>query len=225
MASGIAHEIDNPLAIIKGKCEVILHHLSQNKFESVQGQHDLGKIIETVDRISSIVQALRALARDGKNEELSQGNLHQIIDEVLAVSAERFRHSGISLHWQAAVEAQGAPPDRPLARCRLVLVGQVILNLLNSSFDAVSLLAEKWVKIEVRHEEAWVEISVTDSGRGIPAELQPRLMQPFFTTKEVGRGTGIGLSVSKSMIESQGGRFFYDTQSPHTRFVMQLKKL
>lgn len=221
MASGIAHEINNPLAIIKGKCEVILHQLKQQKFEPTQGQVDLGKIVETVERISRIVQALRVIARDSKNEELSQGNIHQIVDEVLAVSAERFRHSGIELHWSPAASSG----DAAIARCRPVQVGQVILNLLNNSFDAVTTLPKKWVRIEVRRQDAWVEISVTDSGNGIPPEVLPRLMQPFFTTKGVGRGTGIGLSVSKSMIESQGGRFFYDDKSPHTRFVVQLALL
>jgi PAS domain S-box-containing protein len=218
MASGIAHEINNPLAIIKGKCEVMLHQLKQQKFEPAQVQVDLGKIVETVERISRIVQALRVIARDSKNEELSQGNIHQIVDEVLAVSAERFRHSGIELRWSPATSAT----DDAFARCRPVQVGQVILNLLNNSFDAVTTLPQKWVKIEVRRQDAWVEISVTDSGKGIPTEVLPRLMQPFFTTKGVGRGTGIGLSVSKSMIESQGGKFFYDDKSPHTRFVVQL---
>jgi signal transduction histidine kinase len=69
-----------------------------------------------------------------------------------------------------------------------------------------------------------VEIAVVDSGPGIPTEMQNRLWEPFFTSKEVGKGTGLGLAVSRRLVEKHAGRLFIDAKSPNTRFVIELPK-
>lgn len=67
-----------------------------------------------------------------------------------------------------------------------------------------------------------LQISVTDSGKGIPSNIAEKLMQPFFTTKEVGKGTGLGLSISKGIIEDHQGSLWYDSSCANTRFVIDL---
>jgi C4-dicarboxylate-specific signal transduction histidine kinase len=98
----------------------------------------------------------------------------------------------------------------------------VLLNLLNNAFDAVCDLPKPWVQVEANAVGNHVEISVTDSGSGIPAEIRNRIMQPFFTTKEAGKGTGLGLSISHGIASEHGGKLYIDEQSPHTRFVLVL---
>jgi len=101
------------------------------------------------------------------------------------------------------------------------------LNLLNNAFDAVSNFEqkEKWVRLTVERLPRGVEFSMTDSGPGIPRELRPKIMQPFFTTKPVGQGTGLGLSISRGIIEAHSGRFYLDETSERTRFVVWLPAL
>jgi signal transduction histidine kinase len=106
--------------------------------------------------------------------------------------------------------------------CREVQLSQVILNLLNNAFDAISELPNKWVHLESRMNEGIIEIRVIDSGSGIPEELREKILQPFFTTKEVGQGTGLGLSISKGIIESHGGTLSIDIKSQNTCFVIQI---
>jgi C4-dicarboxylate-specific signal transduction histidine kinase len=106
--------------------------------------------------------------------------------------------------------------------CRPIQISQVILNLLNNASDALEFSSVRWIRLQVKQVAATVYISVTDSGPGISLSIQSRLMQPFATTKAPGRGTGLGLSLSKQMIEEHDGTLFVDWKSEATRFVIQL---
>ncbi|HET6283919.1 MAG TPA: ATP-binding protein, partial [Polyangia bacterium] len=115
-------------------------------------------------------------------------------------------------------------PEHLFVHCRSIQISQILLNLLSNAHDAVEKSAAPWVRISVDAEGAQVRIAVIDSGPGVSPALEPRIMEPFFTTKEVGKGTGLGLSVSKGIAESHGGRLSYDRSSAHTRFVLTLPR-
>ena len=100
-------------------------------------------------------------------------------------------------------------------------ISQVLVNLLINALDAVQSLKEKWVRLEVDHQEDSVTVAVTDSGAGIPPEINDRMFEPLFTTKPTGMGTGLGLSISKRIIERHGGTLMIDRSSPHTRFMVR----
>ena len=106
--------------------------------------------------------------------------------------------------------------------CREAQISQVLLNLIANAADAVQDLSERWIRIEVSRNADAVEIAVTDSGGGIPDEIRARVMQPFFTTKPAGQGTGFGLSISRAFAEAHAGTLTIDVASPHTRFVVTL---
>ena len=103
-------------------------------------------------------------------------------------------------------------------------LAQVLLNLLNNSFDAVEEITNKWVSIDVIDKDKKFQIRVTDSGAGIPSEILDKVMYPFFTTKEVGKGTGLGLSISKGIVEEHKGRIFIDPSMQNTCFVIEFDK-
>ena len=115
-------------------------------------------------------------------------------------------------------------PNADMAFGREVQISQVLVNLVNNSVDAVSVLENKWIKIVVSDLPDSIEFKVTDSGSGISKELSDKIMQPFFTTKEVGKGTGLGLSISKNIIEEHGGVFEYNSESPNTEFKFTITK-
>ena len=126
---------------------------------------------------------------------------------------------------QNSVELRVPPVEKSLRiDCRPTEISQVLLNLLNNAVDAVQPLAEKWVELKVRNAGNEIEISVTDSGAGIPEKIRDKMGQPFFTTKVVGHGTGLGLSISKGIVEAHGGRLSLDAECEHTRFVVMLPK-
>lgn len=207
MSSGIAHEINNPLTVIKAKVYQIkknIHNTNEDKM-----LQDLDIISKTTDRIYKIVKGLRSFARDASEDPFERLTSKQIIQASLDLCQERFQQFGVQV-----ILNQNS--DFPINGRESQLV-QVLVNLLSNAFDAIQNLNEKWIQVDVSN----YEISVTDSGNGIPKAIADKLMQPFFTTKEVGKGVGLGLSISKGIIADHGGKLFLDSTVTNTRFVIE----
>ncbi len=217
MAGGVAHEINNPLAILKGYALQIRKLLEENPSDGTRVQEAVLRIEATVDRIARIVTGLRKVSRDSAHDSPVNYSMAELVNDTLSLCTERFRVHGIEL------AVNPIRPDWQL-QCRPVEISQVLLNLLNNAHDAVEKTTERWIKLNVDEDGPYLRISVTDSGKGIPAPLRDKILMPFFTTKPVGRGTGLGLSISKSIVESHGGTLTLDVESPRTRFVVHLPK-
>jgi len=216
MAGGIAHEINNPLGIIRGSAENILRMAEFGSVQTPAMLKNWNRINVTVDRISRIVGSLRHIAREGSADEFRETPVRQIVEETLELCSERFRAHNIRLDV-SAVDPQA------IISCREAQIGQVLLNLLQNAFDeVVTQEGEQWVKLDVTIRPPWVRLSITDSGRGIAPENRAHIMEPFFTTKPVGKGTGLGLSISRSIMSEHEGTLELDQSSPHTSFVMKL---
>lgn len=217
MAGGVAHEINTPLSIIQMRTEQILDDLKTDSLEKESAIRALEAIEKTVHRISKIVSSLRQFARDGRKDPTSPYPIMKIFEETLSLCQEKFANHGIKI--SSIIEN----PNLEIT-CRPTEITQVLLNLLNNSYDAISNLEEKWVSIEVLNFTDEIQIHVTDSGPGLPPEIQNKIMQPFFTTKELGKGTGLGLSISKGIIESHNGTLSIDSNSKNTKFIITLPK-
>lgn len=217
MASGIAHEINNPLSILNGRLVKAEKYLRESPPNIESATSTVRSIEQIVFRIAKIVRGLRQFSREASKDPFELKSLREIIEETLDLCAQRFQNHGISV--------QTSELDQDvIIECQTVQISQVILNLLNNSFDAVMELSEKWIRIEVQDFEESVIIRVTDSGKGIGPDLRDRIMDPFFTTKEVGKGTGLGLSLSRGIIEYHQGQLFLDVEAENTSFVIRLPK-
>jgi C4-dicarboxylate-specific signal transduction histidine kinase len=218
MAGGMAHEINSPLSAIQMRADQMLNLLQKDGLKSIEPFIVcIEAIVKTVDRISHIIKGLRSFARDHENDPQEVVAVSEIIDGTLDFCRERIREQRINLSVEATVAVE--------ISCRRGDISQVLLNLLNNSYDAVKDLSEKWIRIETLDCGTEVEIHITDSGSGIPQATLDRLMQPFFTTKAIGKGTGLGLSFSKGIAESHGGRLFVKVDCPNTKFVLRLPKI
>lgn len=218
MASGVAHEINNPLTIIHGKASLIIRQLKSENPDKEKLLVDAEKIISTAQRIVKIVKGLRTFSRSGEKEPFVDTPIKTLIDDVLEMSKERFKNNNVTLNILNESTLS--------VSCSITQIGQVLINLLNNSFDAVHGSENPWVEIstdeiEINNQKL-VQIKVTDSGNGIPPEVANKLMVPFFTTKGVGKGTGLGLSISKGIIEEHGGRLYIDNNCKNTRFIIEL---
>lgn len=215
MASGMAHEINNPLTIIQGKLQVIHLILNDLSIKDKNLFEELGKIKTTTDRIEKIVKGLRNFSRAANQDPFELTSLKPIVQETLDLCAEKIRAEGINL-------IIGNIPQVSI-RCRPAQISQVLINLMNNSRDAIHESSTKWIELAFKVDQNKVQIIVTDSGPGIPATVAERMMEPFFTTKDVGKGTGLGLSISKGIIAAHGGKLWLDTTSINTRFIIEFR--
>jgi C4-dicarboxylate-specific signal transduction histidine kinase len=182
----------------------------------------VGELSERIEatgfRISRIVNSLRGFARDGSRDPLAATRVDRIVSETLELCRERFGKLSIELRLGAMSDADGPL----LIHCRSVQISQVLLNLLNNACDALQTAEERWIAIEVAPRGEAIEIAVVDSGPPIQPEVRSQLMEPFFSTKPDGQGTGLGLSVSRRLVEEHGGTLSFDAAAAHTRFVVAL---
>jgi PAS domain S-box-containing protein len=217
MSSGMAHEINNPLAIIHGKAAQLKEMAERGELDQAFLAKAAERIEVTAVRISRIVKSLRSFARDAERDPVQKISIRSIIEETIEYCRERFKNHDVALEVAPISESAAL-------ECRSVQISQVLLNLLNNAHDAVERLSDRWVRLAVEEDDAYLIITVTDSGSGIPAALRDKILLPFFTTKEVGKGTGLGLSVSKGIVEAHRGTLTIDETCKNTCFVITLPK-
>ena len=214
MASGIAHEINNPLSVIGGWASQLRRLAESDKLEPAFVQRASCRIEETVTRISAIVRAMRSLARKTEGDAMRRFPLSALLEDTLSLCRARFAEGAVDLRVEA---------DASLYLVgRHAELGQVLLNLLNNAFDAVVGLPNARVELAISLEGEHVRIAVTDTGPGVPDTLREQIMEPFFTTKEPGAGTGLGLSISRAIVENHKGELHLEPVPRGARFVVRL---
>jgi PAS domain S-box-containing protein len=216
LAGGIAHEINNPLAVIHASAANLTRMAESGLVDIPSLIRNCGRIEQTAERIAKIVGSLRQIAREEKKDNFSAASVCRIVEETLELCSERFRVHDIR------ILAPSVDPSLVIG-CREGQICQVLLNLLQNAFDAVvDCEGDRWVGLDVSVQIPWVVFSITDSGPGVALENRERIMEPFFTTKPPGKGTGLGLSISKGIASDHGGRLELARDTGHTCFRLSL---
>ncbi len=224
MASGMAHEINNPLTVIFNKAKQINVHMTKLKSNAEIDPELIKsaslKIILTVERISKIIKGLTQFARDADLDDKVNVPIESIVNDVLDLCRARFASYGIEFK----VNTQNFPEYNSInVFVNSIQIQQVLINLLNNAFDAIYLSENSWVEVGIDQTiKNKIDIYVKDSGKPIPEGIKEKIMNPFFTTKEVGKGTGLGLSISQGIMKSHDGELFICPNSLQTKFVMRL---
>lgn len=204
MSTGLAHELNQPLNIIRMAADNTIERIEEGDFDADYLRGKLERISAQTERAAKIIDHMRIFGRK-TNEEPVPIDLRQVTRDALGLIGEQLRLGGIE------VETDFPEVCQP-ARGHAVHVEQVVLNLLGNARDAIEANRREPGeprKITLMVEDAGpddkVRLIIEDSGGGIPQDIISRIFEPFFTTKEIGKGTGLGLSISYGIIIDMGG--------------------
>lgn len=219
LASGVAHEINNPLMGMLNYAELIGDAGDQTL------KHRSQMILKEGNRIAKIVRNLLSFARQDQ-EEHSLAAMVDIIDSSLSLVGSILRKDQITIELDI-------PDDLPTVKCRSQQIEQVVINLLTNARDALNVQypeydENKLIRIAVRTFEKdgvdWIRTTVEDHGPGISEQKSERIFDPFFTTKARHEGTGLGLSVSYGIVREHHGELTVESvPNEYTRFHMDLR--
>jgi signal transduction histidine kinase len=214
LTAGIAHEINNPLAVSMGLTELIKKIIQKENFSKEKALEQLEKQKTAQNRIRNIVQGLRTYARID-TIELEVFSLPEIINETLNLTEELFKKD------QIEIEYKREQPECLIQGVRGELQ-QVLVNLLSNSKHALEGRESKKVSIQLEDVSSdTVQMTVNDNGAGMPPEIVQKIFTPFFTTKSAGSGTGLGLAITQKIIKKIGGNIgVKSTLGAGTSFVI-----
>ncbi len=206
LSTGIAHEIDNPLAIIRESAEYVRLLLSKMEETTLPRKADLenaiGKIESAIDRASRITHQLLSFVRQPETM-FTQTDLKALVSDTVNFARKEAANRKIEI-VQETDWADGIIWSDPYA------IRQVLINLITNAMAAIE--TEGTITISLSHTDATVTLSIKDTGPGIPRENLEKIFEPFFTTKPPGKGTGLGLYVTSGIIGRLGGKIEVSSQ-------------
>lgn len=215
MAAGIAHELNQPLAAIRAFADNAITFLAREQRD--KAAENLGHISNASARMGKIVGQLNGFSRKS-HEAVAVIDLSKSIEAAALLLSNEFQTHGASLHIDIREEAQVVGDS--------VRTEQVLINLLRNALDAVDNAGQKNVSLELERDAGDAVIRIRDSGPGIPAQVALHLFEPFFTTKPSGKGLGLGLAISSSIVQAMNGRLTANNHSEGgAEFVLRIPLL
>ncbi len=209
MSAGIAHEVNNPLAIIAGSAELLAKFIDRpDKFHA-----KIDSILRSCARISKILNGLKKFSRSAEKNEFKLIDLSQIIDEAVVLTEMKSTRASTPVMKDCRGNLKILCDDLGLE--------QVLINLINNGIDAVKNNEERWIKVTAHNDNEMVILRVIDSGPAIPHELEEKIFDPFFTTKTVGEGTGLGLSITRGILDEHHATIALNRHFPTTCFEIK----
>jgi PAS domain S-box-containing protein len=227
LAAGVAHELNQPLMVIRGNAQLVKRFITKGKYEIDDLLKHMEPIERNTKRMMNIINHLRTFSRQSKSEYYAL-DVNQVIDESFLMIGEQLRLRNIEIK-------KTLDPDLPKIKGDTNQLEQVFLNLITNARDAITEKNEDRKpedrtpdSIEIITQKSnidanLIEVFLKDSGNGIGESARSSIFDPFFTTKEVGKGTGLGLSISYGIISDHNGQIeIADTGPQGTTFQVRL---
>jgi two-component system, NtrC family, sensor kinase len=199
MAAGVAHEINNPLAVIlqkTGWMEDLLQTEELKKSENLdEFRRSISKIEEHVERARKVVHNMLGYARK-MEPHVEDVDVNGTLKQTISLLENYAKNNNISIQT-------GLSPELPIIAGDQSQLQQVFLNLISNAIDAIG--KDGVIRVGSLRSNGEIHVTVADNGHGIPEEVQKKVFDPFYTTKQSGKGTGLGLWISYNIIEKMGG--------------------
>ncbi len=207
LVASVAHEVNNPLAGVVGYLDVCSRYCERARGTPQLDEQLADKLKEAIDaaqdgtqRIAATVRLLLTFARGEEEDATTTADALRALDAALSLAMPQIRYRAQIVR----VGQWSHPPPVSINEARLA---QVFLNLLINAAHAIegSDPDNNRIELEISHDERYVAVEISDTGRGIPPEIMARIFEPFFSTKPAGQGTGLGLSISRDVLQQAGG--------------------
>jgi C4-dicarboxylate-specific signal transduction histidine kinase len=215
LTTGVAHELNNPLNNIGLFIGNVLDQLRLGRFDADDATRELENAMDQVRKATVIISHLRTFGRAAP-VSFEPADVDEVIERSLLLMQEQLRLRGIQVELDLCAEELivfGNP----------IQLEQVFINLLTNARDALEDAREKKVRIETSRDAERIAIRFSDTGPGIPDDVEQRIFDPFFTTKEVGTGTGLGLSITYSIVKEHAGEISIERNRGHgASFLIEL---
>lgn len=214
-ASSLAHELNNPLAVVHASIDLLKKKQAMQKLTPESLSEKLEIMSKMVHRATNIVKSVRNISRDSSSDPVFDENLEELVTDNLSMVEAAHRNAGVRVETQLSEGIRVA--------CRKGEIGQVLINLLNNAKDAIEDLppADRWIKLETFVREKTAVVRVSNGGPVLGEDVEAKMMEPFFTTKAVGKGTGLGLSLSQTIAKLHGGHLCF-VREGYTTFELVL---
>jgi signal transduction histidine kinase len=203
LAAGINHEICNPLGIVRGQCEMFLLNYRDGIYGQLPDKEVLeqavtifGKIIKETDRATSITKRLSTFAKPNKHFQITDVDVARELNEVIAILGHELRLENVDIRVDL-------PADFPRILADRKEVQEIIFNIVRNAAQAIN--GSGKITVEGRRNGTRAMVLIRDDGHGIPEEKMEKIFHPFFTTKDPGKGTGLGLFIVKQIVERNEG--------------------
>jgi len=213
LSGGLAHEINNPLTNIDGLLFKMNKLIANNKTDAIEFKKLTAKMAENTMRISKIVSALNHISKERSITEMETIEIKDIISEVEKVLTSKrvFKNMDFQFQNNSNVPSfQGHP----------LLIIQVLINLIDNAIEAVGLKESPTIRFICREHNNNLVFEVIDNGHGIAKDIESQIFLPFFTTKKLGRGTGLGLSLTKGIVDAHNGDIYFSSSDLGTTFTV-----
>jgi two-component system sensor histidine kinase TtrS len=198
MASGLAHELSQPLSAILSHANACARRIASSQLDIGAIERSLEKVVGQAERAGNILGRIRALAQR-RPPRFSSVDMNETVRSVADLTASEVRHAGVDVRLEL-------DEGLPLLRADMVQIEQVLLNLVRNAIEAMHLPGQTPRLLTIRTratESGTVQVEVCDTGAGLPAADANRIFEPFFTTKA--NGLGVGLSISRTIVEMHYG--------------------
>jgi C4-dicarboxylate-specific signal transduction histidine kinase len=213
-SGGVAHEVNNPMSVILGSVHILKNLAKKEEIENPVVHKCLQHIEDHVHRIRTVTHSLQQYAEGVDSANFGVHNLRKIVEAAFYMA----QGNNNSVTFK-----NNLPEDEDISiYCHDKLLTQAFYNLLMNSLEAIAGREHQWISLECSSTKTCVTIKIQDSGDGITPEVIDKMFFPFYTSKEVGEGVGLGLTLAEGIIDQHDGKLSFNPAAEHTEFIVEI---
>lgn len=218
MAGGLSHEVNNSLMVILGTVQQLERNLKKKNANDPDSENKIQTMTAAIQKIKTVIDGLKYFSLEREHVPMESVSLPEIMERTLNYCQEMLKAHDVTLSVEKIPQVN--------IHCHPMELTQVFFTILKNADEAVSKLpSDRWIRIKFKLHENRVKISVINGGPRMEKHIREKIFQPFFTTKDVGEGSGLSLSIARGIVKDHGGELIIDDHESSTCFIVDLPQV